>query len=110
MTGRFESAHELLAESDAILEELGYNPSAPEWAAFIGLLAGDPAAAEGRLRAGYERLAAMGETQFLSTTAALLARVIYEQGRFEEAYAFTETSAEAAAAGGRRHADRVEGR
>ena len=98
MTGRFGSARELLAESDAILEELGFTiHSAPEWAAFIALLAGDPAAAEGRLRAGYERLAAMGETQFLSTTAALLARVMYEQGRFEEAYAFTETSAEAAA-------------
>ena len=98
MTGRFESARELLAECDAILEELGFTiHSAPEWAAFVALLAGDPAAAEERLRAGYERLAAMGETQFLSTTAALLARAIYEQGRYDEAYAFTEASAEAAA-------------
>jgi len=98
MTGRFESARELLAESDAILEELGFTiHSAPEWAAFIALLAGDPAAAERRLRAGYERLAAMGESQLRSTTAALLARAIYEQGRYDEAYTFTEASAEAAA-------------
>ena len=98
MTGRFESARELLAESDAILEELGFTlHSAPEWAAFVALLAGDPATAEGRLRAGYERLGAMGETGLLSTTAALLARAIHEQGRYDEAYAFTEVSAEAAA-------------
>ncbi|MGH3023979.1 MAG: ATP-binding protein [Gaiellaceae bacterium] len=98
MTGRFESARELLAESDAILEELGFTiHSAPEWAAFVALLEGDPATAEERLQAGYERLAAMGETQLLSTTAALLARAIYEQGRYDEAHAFTEASAEAAA-------------
>lgn len=98
MTGRFESAQELLAESDAILEELGFTiHSAPEWAALIALLAGDPAAAERHLQAGYERLAAMGESQLLSTTAALLARAVYEQGRLDEAYAFTEASAEAAA-------------
>ena len=99
MTGRFEPAGELLAESDAILEELGFTiHSAAEWAAYIALLAGDPAMAEGRLRAGYERLTAMGESQLLSTTAALLGRAIYEQGRYDEAYAFTEASAEAAAA------------
>ncbi len=99
MTGRFERAGELLAESDAILEELGFTiHSAAEWAAYIALLAGDPAMAEGRLRAGYERLIAMGESQLLSTTAALLGRAIYEQGRYDEAYAFTEASAEAAAA------------
>jgi class 3 adenylate cyclase/tetratricopeptide (TPR) repeat protein len=98
MTGRFESARELLADSDAILEELGFTiHSAPEWAAFIALLEGDPVAAEERLRAGYDRLAAMGESQLLSTTAALLARAVYEQGRYDEAYAFTEASAEAAA-------------
>ena len=98
MTGRFEPARQLLAESDAILEELGFTiHSAPEWAAFIALLAGDPATAEGALRAGYERLTAMGESQLLSTTAALLARAIYEQGRYEEAYEFTEASASAAA-------------
>ena len=39
----------------------------------------------------------MGESQLLSTTAALLARAIYEQGRYEEAYEFTEASASAAA-------------
>jgi predicted ATPase/class 3 adenylate cyclase len=98
MTGRFEPARELLAESDAILAELGFTiHSAPEWAAFIALLEGDPAAAERDLRAGYERLTAMGESQLLSTTAAILARAIYEQGRYDEAYAFTETSARAAA-------------
>jgi hypothetical protein len=98
MTGRFEAARELLAESDAILAEPGFTiHSAPEWAAFIALLEGDPAAAERGLRAGYERLTAMGESQLLSTTAALLARAIYQQGRHDEAYAFTEASAEAAA-------------
>jgi predicted negative regulator of RcsB-dependent stress response len=39
----------------------------------------------------------MGEKNYISTTAALLARAVYEQGRFDEAQTFTDVSRELAA-------------
>ncbi len=86
MTGRFDVAERLLAESEALLDDLGFTVhSVPEWAAFVAMLAGEPEAAERHLRPGYERLSDMGEKALLSTTAALLARVRYEQGDEAEA-------------------------
>jgi tetratricopeptide (TPR) repeat protein len=98
MTGRFERAAELVQESDAIFDEVGFTLHAtPEWSAFVAMLAGDAASAEGRLRAGYVRLEQMGERAFLSTTAALLARALLALGDEREALAFTETSERTAA-------------
>jgi tetratricopeptide (TPR) repeat protein len=98
MTGSFELAAQLIDESEALLDDLGFTiHSVPEWAAFVFMLAGDPAVAERRLRAGYERLADMGETAFFSTTAALLARALSEQGNDEEALTFTRESEKLAA-------------
>ena len=45
----------------------------------------EPAAAEARLRSGYERLEEMGEKALLATTAAMLAQAVYAQGRHDEA-------------------------
>jgi tetratricopeptide (TPR) repeat protein len=63
----------------------------------VEMLAGRPEAAERRLRAAYDNLAAMGERALLATTAALLAQAVYAQGRLEEAEELCLTS--------ERHAD-----
>ena len=98
MTGRFEVASQLVDESETLLDDLGFTiHSVPEWAALVSVLAGDPADAERRLRSGYERLAEMGEVVLLSTTAALLARALLEQGNDDEALSFTRESEKLAA-------------
>jgi len=61
------------------------------------MLAGDPAAAEARLRSGYERLEQMGEKALLASTAAMLAQALYAQGRHDEAAQVCDVSAVAAA-------------
>ena len=73
MEGRFEEARSLLVTSDAAFEELGLTLSTAvsHHAAMVELLAGDPAAAERRLRRGYAALEEMGDKALLSTTAAL---------------------------------------
>ena len=49
------------------------------------LTAGDPAEAEGPLREGIAVLEAAGEKGWLATTAAVLAEVLWRQGKGEEA-------------------------
>jgi ATP/maltotriose-dependent transcriptional regulator MalT len=66
------------------------------YAGMTELLAGDPDEAERQLRPAYEELQEMGESGVLSTTVAVLARAVYEQGRLGEALALTETSERAA--------------
>ena len=61
-------------------------------------MAGDLAAAERQLRWGYEQLEQIGETEVRSTMAAMLAQVLHEQGRDDEAEQFALTSDELAAA------------
>jgi predicted ATPase/class 3 adenylate cyclase len=94
MEGRFDLARSLLADSDHIFEQLGQtlNSAISHAVAIVELLAGDPAAAERSLRAGYEALEEMGERAYLSTTAAYLAQAIFPQGRHEEAEQLTELS------------------
>jgi class 3 adenylate cyclase/tetratricopeptide (TPR) repeat protein len=95
MQGRFSEARDLYARSRAILEELGMRfalagrtivPAAAE------TLAGDHGAAESVLRWGYEVLEEMGETELRSTVAAYLAETLYEQGRYDDAEAFSRIS------------------
>ena len=99
MEGRFDLAHSLLAKSDHISEELGQtlNSAISHAEAIVEQLAGDPAAAERSLRAGYEALEEMGERAYLSTTAAYLAQAILAQGRDKEAERLTELSEELSA-------------
>jgi class 3 adenylate cyclase/tetratricopeptide (TPR) repeat protein len=56
----------------------------------VGMLAGDPAAAELELRRDYDTLAAMGETYFRSSVAGLLGHALWALGRFDEADKFAE--------------------
>ncbi|MEV0391250.1 BTAD domain-containing putative transcriptional regulator [Nonomuraea sp. NPDC050643] len=86
MRGEFGRARESVDEANEILGRLGRLQSAvSHHEAMIELLAGRPAAAEVLLRAGYDRLADLGERTLLATTAAMLARALHLQGRDEEA-------------------------
>jgi DNA-binding SARP family transcriptional activator/ATP/maltotriose-dependent transcriptional regulator MalT len=101
MEGDFEQARGAMADSRAILEDLGLHvtaASAAETAAIIELLAGDPAAAEHELRMSSRRLEEMGDTTVTPVLAALLAQALYAQERDSEALAFTEVSEAAATA------------
>jgi tetratricopeptide (TPR) repeat protein len=100
MEGSFDEARRAAAESRAILEDLGLSvtaASATETYAIVELLAGEPAAAEGELRRGYEILERMGETIVTPVLAALLARALYDQGQDEDALRASELSEEGAA-------------
>ena len=96
MQGRFAAARELLAASEAAFEDLGLTLSSAvsHQAAMVELLAGDPVAAERKLRRGYDALQEMGDRSFLSTTAALLGQAVLAQGRAAEADELAATSAE----------------
>ena len=99
MQGRFDTARELLATSEAAFDDLGLTLSSAvsHHAAMVELLAGDPAAAERSLRRGYATLEEMGDRALLSTTAAFLGQALLAQGRAEEAERLAEVSAELAA-------------
>jgi class 3 adenylate cyclase len=91
MRGNFEVARVRYRRSRALLEEFGYrffaaltsHDSAP-----IEMFAGDLQAAESELRKDYQTLEEMGERNYLSTTAVMLADVLYRQGHYQEAAEF----------------------
>ncbi len=98
--GRFDEAKDLFRRARALLEEVAL----PAWIAgplaqdvgWAELLAGDPASAEHVLRDAFDTLTEVGEVNFLSTIAALLAEAISVQGRYEEAERFTRVSEDSA--------------
>ena len=63
----------------------------------IELISGDPAAAEREVRPDCEMLERIGETFFLSTMAAMLARALRDQGRDDEALEVTRLAEKSAA-------------
>jgi tetratricopeptide (TPR) repeat protein len=82
------------------LEELGLSMSlatSRQLTGTIELMAGDPVAAEREFRDGYERLQKMGEKGFQVTAAAMLARALYAQERFQDAEEMTKEAEELAA-------------
>ena len=91
MRGNFDRARVLYRRSRASLEEFGYLLFAALTSldsSAIELLAADLAAAESELRADYRRLEEMGERNYISTTAGLLADVLYRQSRYDESAEF----------------------
>jgi predicted ATPase/class 3 adenylate cyclase len=93
MRGNFERARLLYRRSRASLEELGCFLLAALTSlasAVIEFLAGDLAAAESELRTDYRRLEEMGERNYISTTAGLLADVLYMRGRYKESAEFAD--------------------
>jgi class 3 adenylate cyclase/tetratricopeptide (TPR) repeat protein len=100
MEGRFDDARDLAERARRILEEFGFRLRASwvsETSGAIEMLAGDPAAAERALRAGFDAAVDFGEQGFQVTVAALLAHALIDQGRIEEAERFTTLSRDAAA-------------
>jgi len=99
LEGDFDQARRLIREGNEILDDLGQLQSAvSHHEALVEMLAGQPATAEARLRAGYAKLEEMGERTLLATTAAMLAQAIHAQGRHQEADSFCLVSERTAAA------------
>ena len=101
MRGNVEESRSLYRGSRAKLEELGWTFLAAQTSFDSGLvemLNGDLATAEAELRRDYDTLERMGETNYISTTAALLAEVLYRQGDLDGAEEHTKISEELAAA------------
>jgi class 3 adenylate cyclase/tetratricopeptide (TPR) repeat protein len=100
MIGRFDAARQLLDSACRTLEDLGYltmSSSFTQFEGFVETLAGDLARAEQRLALGLGQLEEMGEKAFVSSSAALLADVLHQQGRHEESARFADRSEETAA-------------
>ena len=94
MRGNFDRARLLYRRSRASLDEFGWLLSAALTSlhsSVIELLAGNLAAAESELRTDYRRLEDMGERNYISTTAGLLADVLYRQDRYDESAEFAGT-------------------
>jgi tetratricopeptide (TPR) repeat protein len=92
MNGEFEKARAMCQQGRAQLRDLGQGVNAASTGldlARVELLAGDLAAAEREVRADYAFLSRMGEKYFLPSMAALLSRVIRDQGRDSEAMEFS---------------------
>jgi class 3 adenylate cyclase/tetratricopeptide (TPR) repeat protein len=98
--GRFDEAQELIARSKALLDELALSVwiAGPltQFAGWIDLWRGDPAAAERQLRWGHETLREIKEMAWLPTVEGILAEAIYAQGRPDEANDLAVAIAESA--------------
>ena len=100
MRADFDRARTLVGKGRRMLEELGLGYALSRHSQIVGLVelvAGEPAAAEQALRAGYEDLQRTGDRHFVGTVAALLAHALERLDRLDEAEEFAEISAGAAA-------------
>jgi class 3 adenylate cyclase/tetratricopeptide (TPR) repeat protein len=92
MNGEFGRARDLYRQARGLLRDLGQGLIAAGTGIdvlIVELLAGDLAGAEREVMPDYEFLWQAGEKYRLSTLAALLSRVVRDQGRDEEAMAFS---------------------
>ncbi len=99
MRANFAEARLRYQRSRALLEEFGWRLTAALTSldsAVVEMLAGDLDAAEAELRRDYQTLDQMGERNYISTTAGVLAEVLYRQGRFAAASDFAGTCRELA--------------
>ena len=99
MTGRFDEARGLYAQSRQLVAELGPSSlvaSLSDHTSRVEMLAGDPAAAERELRRDYVALEAMNEAYFRSTVAGLLGHALWAQARYDEAATFARIARELA--------------
>lgn len=101
MNGELDAARTHYRQARAMLRELGQGVYAASTAidlARVELQGGDLAQAQREAQADADFLAAKGETYFLSTLAALIAKLAREQGRDAEALALTRTAEAASGA------------
>jgi class 3 adenylate cyclase/tetratricopeptide (TPR) repeat protein len=98
MRGEIEVGRSLLADGPELDEPSRvYSIGLAQPEALLELLAGRPDVAEERLRTALGTLESMGEKALLSSTAAMLAQALYEQGRLEDAEAAARVSRQNAA-------------
>ena len=100
MNGELDAARALYRNSRALLRDLGqgvYAASTGIDLARVELHGGDLALAQREVQADCDFLSAKGETYFLSTMAALLARLARDQGHDDEALTLTQTAEQATA-------------
>jgi class 3 adenylate cyclase len=93
MNGQLDEARALYRRSRALLRDLGQGVAAAATGidqVWVELHGGDLTLAEQDARADYEFLEKMGETYYLSTMAALLARAVRNQGRDSEALVLSQ--------------------
>jgi class 3 adenylate cyclase/tetratricopeptide (TPR) repeat protein len=98
MLGRLDEARRTAERAMAIAGDLGARWSVGLAAWMAGQsehVAGEFAAAEPLYRRAYEIYEGMGEKGQLSTLAVLLGAVLYNQARYDEAFALTQVSVEA---------------
>ncbi len=91
MRANFETARLRYRRSRALLEEFGWRLTAALTSldsAVVEMLAGDLDAAEDELRKDYQTLDQMGERNYISTTAGVLAEVLYRKGELAAAAEF----------------------
>jgi tetratricopeptide (TPR) repeat protein len=96
MTGRIGDARSSWSRALELYRELGIMMTAYMMLGWAELSGGDPARAEGPLREGLEVLEAAGEKGFFGTTAAVLAEVLWANGKDEEAERYPLLSEEIA--------------
>ncbi len=99
MQGDLSEARELISQARRMRDELGPNVMSPVTSLHssrVEMLAGDSEAAERDLRIDFEKLSAMGEKYLLPLVAALLARAVSGQARYQEALELTKTAEELA--------------
>lgn len=100
MNGELDVARDLLQRSRARLRDLGQGVYAASTAvdlARVELFGDDLALAQHEVQADCDFLAAKGETYILSSLWALLAMLVREQGRDEEALTLTQRAEQATA-------------
>jgi tetratricopeptide (TPR) repeat protein len=87
MRGDGDRARDETARGERALTEFGMNMFllSAHNVALVGLLGGDHEAVATRMRQSVEALREIGETGFLSTSAAFLAEALYHLGRYQEA-------------------------
>jgi tetratricopeptide (TPR) repeat protein len=99
LDGRIDEGRRICAATRAALLDLGWNFDAALVSIDLGpleLAAGRPDLAERELRADFAALDAMGERNYIATTAALLAEAVRAQGRGDDALELASFSADAA--------------
>ena len=93
MSGRFDEARKHIEETRALARDLGlmWQAAVQELlSGYVELLAGDPVAAERDMRTAEQAFREIGEGWFLSTVAVDLPRAVYEQGRYDDAFALLD--------------------
>jgi DNA-binding SARP family transcriptional activator len=90
MSGRCDEARKHIEQTRALARDLGlrWQGSVQELlSGYVELLAGDPVAAERDMRRAEQAFREIGEGWFLSTVAVDMPRALYEQGRYDDAFA-----------------------